>query len=1527
MSELRTAWVRHVVPRGQPIHFDLEGFPHDPALLPALQPEALTLDAMLATQCLVLLGEPGLGKSDTLQQAYERIRLSVPEDECLYLDGRDQFDDADLFKAPQFTRWRDDGRSLHLFIDSLDEGPSSFTPRLLSKLRGKLPRESMHIRIACRTGELPEQLDRELPQLWPKRSNFFELLPLTRKDIELSAGTRAAAFLESVRRQAIAPLAIRPVTLQFLLRLFHEHEDLPDTRAKLYARGCRILCEESSATRSDSGKHGKLDPDRRLDIASQIAAVCILSRRPLVQRNHDLGKLADDTAQWRDLRSPADPESQRPGVGDDELRETLHQTSLFRSQGPLYLGFAHASYAAFLTAKFLKGRQIRLPDLVAQCTAHVPPGPLPAAVRDLAGWLAHDDSEVWAWLLKNDPRVLLVSDLRETSPAARSVLIDTLIEHAETQRLPLHDLAAHYRHLAHDGLADQLRPWIRDRKRHFLAREMAIEIAGASACRELRPELVDLVLTDDESKRLRGEALDALSRLGAPDTWRALLPLLTDPARSVPDAWSRHRLLRMLWPDHISHAERLTILDAAVIRNDDHLSYFIKHRLVPNERDDLVVELFDWLLGLPSAKRHGRTPKLVCTHLIEKALRHLETPAIRKALAQYLFARTSAHEDPFGYHDGSRYRSLLESSERSTKRAILHAIVEIATHHLRHDRLKSWNLVDADDLEWLFMQFLADFDPTRRARWLDLLAGAVEDPLPVGATADRLADAAEQYEEVHTALWRWLGPVPLNSNEARGMRESHARREERAHEARQREESLERDREWERGQLPRLIRRIDEATGDMEVLQELFHDIQYFGGNTGRYRVPTDLPATLAWAALPEPSRARLRSLAKIVLSGCPLPSDEQGWPERYHAPFLVHYSFLRLVHAQSPGWLETQPAERWEVWVPAIVFNTHNIDEKTHESLLKLTYRCAPDAVKWGFALLVARVQHAAQFQVAFTWIERILGDDAIAFVESKLQDDVYPVEPYAALLECLLTSSRAAAVEAILHQLLDVPLDRPELRPRACIAAEILWRHCSDFAWPRISPVFAAHPDFAIEVMHRAAARHHTISSKLWDMKSEDTLVEVYTWIAERFPENLDDDALHRLGELRNSLRCNLHARGTQSSLEALERLKTRLPGEASLTWSCGYARDSLADAIWRPLSPDQVLRLQPRPTPMTRPWTLLHLSDLHFSADEQAERWHSALAEDLKHELRVGRLDALVLSGDIVDKGRATGYIGAERFITAVCAEFQIPLERVVIVPGNHDVDRSISESVIAPTRDEQQPDFEANGKGYTITNRAAYDRRLAAFAAFFERALGRPYPLDPRDQAVLWTWPELGVDVLGLSSVGELDGIRTGNATIDDTALGRALGQLRLAPNDHFKLAVVHHPLHSPGEDRLRDRQFVDRLAVAGFSMLLHGHVHQADNALVRYDHSDKGRRIEVVGAGTFGARSHELPTGSPWQYNLLHFSTDQVRVETRRREAENTSWKPHACWTGSGGNPQAWYALNLSRDRPSEPRKGPTLRNP
>src|SRR5512147_128856 len=101
------------------------------------------------------------------------------------------------------------------------------------------------------------------------------------------------------------------------------------------------------------------------------------------------------------------------------------------------------------------------------------------------------------------------------------------------------------------------------------------------------------------------------------------------------------------------------------------------------------------------------------------------------------------------------------------------------------------------------------------------------------------------------------------------------------------------------------------------------------------------------------------------------------------------------------------------------------------------------------------------------------------------------------------------------------------------------------------------------------------------------------------------------------------------------------------------------------------------------------VFHISDLHMrSADgprvaraqqDAASRWLVRRKgwEDNLAELRKDGVpfDLVVFTGDLADQGTSTDYPEAIAVLKEVCAALDVPLERLFLVPGNHDIDRTI------------------------------------------------------------------------------------------------------------------------------------------------------------------------------------------------------------------------------------------------------------
>lgn len=1174
----RTNWIRYCVPRDKSVCYDPHGFPHDPR--GGFQPHAISLTAALRAPCVVLIGEPGMGKSDTVRQLSSRP--AVPAGGRIFVDLCSGAG-AETFSAEQFRRWRE-GHPLELYIDSLEDDPL-FWVRLRDMLQDEQSRSNLRLRIACRTGALPELLNRDLPTLWGKNAQVHELMPLCRRDIELAAGADADEFMKAIVQQELAPLVVRPVYLQFFLQQFREHRVLPPTRWKLYEEGCRLLCKESNLVRKSYRPRDAPDSHHRLAVASRIAAVCILSDRRLIQRTSDCDERDEDTVLWTDLYDGDDATGFAPTIDEQGVRDALHGTSLFSARGEERLGFAHSSYASFLAARYMKSRAYRLEDLSAACAGPDFDGPIPLAIRDLAGWLASEDVETRRWLLTHDARVLLTGDLRDICDDERAQIVARLLELASHTTLHMHDLRVHYRKLRHPGLADQLRQWLGEKGQDFFwARCLAVELAGACGCKDLDPLLIEIALAREELPGVRADAFDELLRRDEPAIYRALMPLLLDPILQTPHAWARGWLVRSLWPDHLSDDELLQILDAMHIRRGGsaELDWFIERTLVPKASVALVLKLFDRMRMNESALAHG-VIGLLGDLLVARALKALDEPGMLDALARFAAVCLARHTNPFWPHSGRgrRRRSRIATLATPERRRLARAIVEHAPFGLKPVWPRLYRLVDPRDTAWMIERYLEANDRTAKLLWLQMIADMVFEH-PPAADSDagaRLHAAGERSVEFKAALWCWFGPIKfgwdskLAGELSTRYEDQRRRRRERLKDERQRRAAL----KEVRTRLPRLVARIRAARPEPELLGELLHRLQYFEENARSY--PDDVLDMKAWEVIPSESKVRFQEMAADFLVRHPLVEPET-WT------WDTHYRLLRFMQGIDPTWAPRQPASLWVGWVPAIVHDVSN-DDPVRTALLLEAYRKLPDMVRWCLAVRVDRATSARELLLVRRSVQAVLAAGTAAFMALKLDDD-YPAEPYGELLRFLLVE-KVPGIEDQLRRLLEVDLSQPRARERARVAARILWDHSTDFSWPALAPRFTADPKFGAEVMGSVAQGLWSLQAETWNKKHEEAVAQVLAWMIQQFPEEQDpkltdrmgDTERYKIGQLRHTFVVNLQSRGTPGALAAILRLQSQFPGKLSLPYAAGFARDHVAEAQWRPLSARQAIHLRRRRT----------------------------------------------------------------------------------------------------------------------------------------------------------------------------------------------------------------------------------------------------------------------------------------------------------------------------------------------------------
>jgi predicted MPP superfamily phosphohydrolase len=331
--------------------------------------------------------------------------------------------------------------------------------------------------------------------------------------------------------------------------------------------------------------------------------------------------------------------------------------------------------------------------------------------------------------------------------------------------------------------------------------------------------------------------------------------------------------------------------------------------------------------------------------------------------------------------------------------------------------------------------------------------------------------------------------------------------------------------------------------------------------------------------------------------------------------------------------------------------------------------------------------------------------------------------------------------------------------------------------------------------------------------------------------------------------------------------------------------------------------------------QPRRILHLSDLHFATKDQATIWYSQLAADLRDQ-QVDRLDALVVSGDLADRAEPVEYDAARLFLEKVMSGFSLSAHHVVLVPGNHDVSWTLSEEAYQLHRRARYSAplmpgtyIERDSGVIEVRTEDLYRKRFRPFSELYRAIKGVAYPLAYEDQAKIDHLSDIDICILGLNSAWESDHHYHARASIHPEALARALVELGPPSTSQLRIAVFHHPIHGGEDSRIRDAAFLQQLAMHGFRVVLHGHVHKADAELYRFDRFEGGRRLEIVAAGTFGAPTQQWVPGYPLQYNLLLVRPDQITVETRCRREINGAWEADARWRqGPGKDPLPRYFI-------------------
>lgn len=1210
MTDIRCSWDRFWVPREGMYRLAPDGFLIDPdgEHGRTANPDVVRYEAISKTPCLALLGEPGIGKTDVLSRVIgneaSASEGSATTTRSLRIDLRSYSEGSRLcnaiFDSTEFRQWINSADTLELHLDSLDECliHNRTVAALLVDEFAKYPISRLRLRIMCRASEWPALLDEELPRLWGA-DNFrvYELAPLRRVDVVALAqahGVQPDQFLAEVSRHDAAPLAMVPITLQLLLRLFRSTGHLAGTRAELYARGCLALCQEFSLSRRSSSAAGIYSPSQRLAIAEYIAAVTIFSRRSMIYLGDDqppdfqrIAVAVSELADHEDVRDGASI-----AITADSLAASL-RTGLFTSLGPECRIWLHWTFAEFLAARWAATRGLsthQLRALVFQPDADGSIRVVPQ-LHETVAWLATMNAELLDDVVRNDPQVLLRSTVAHSDPNTRAKVVDSLLASLDAERITDMDveLRRRYEVLCHDGLSDQLMPFLQSRTRSLMARRAAIDIAEACKATSLADTLVAIAIDRSESAQIRAQAAHAIARIGDAAQRRRLKPLLDTTASEDDDDEIRGNALDALF-DQLTGEEFFARIGPP--RKPNFIGaymYFLEYELPERLR----------IVDLPAALAwvQRREPDVdlafgfqrIVSSILERAWHNINAAGVLEALAEVVVARLEHHDRPLDARGLNSADLAAEDPER--RRLLLSAVApRVRGEENRYTRagLSHSGLVLGADVPWLVDQLDAAA-PDQKAVWAELIAYTFNSSVP--GQYDLVLLAAQRHLELKNVLGWMFATVMLDSPEAASMRADHARQERWRH----RKEEEPTTHPPIADLVTRWLDKVDR--GDMAAWWRLNLDLT-LRPDSDRYPIGSELKADLtslpAWQEIDAALRERcLPAAERYLYEGDPNNAVWLG-TDTFHRPAASGYRALWLLHRLRPEALTRLPDERWALWAPiAVAYPTSLEDdrEKVSELLLAMVYQHAPEAVIATVEVMLDKenAAHGLVFvtrRLARCWDTRLVSD-LLGIIRTK--EDLKPGALREVLSELLSHDGQVVAGFALSVLNGDGPWTDRAMRVAAGVA---LLGTVPEIHWNELWSLLQADPDLGRELLLKFSHQPgNWLGGSLASHLEESAIADLYLWLTEQFPTSEDptnDGPLahfvgerESVGELRDGLLRYLINRGSYSAVAATKRIAASL-GDAYPWLKYVVLRADVARRreTWEGVTPDALRRLVRNP-----------------------------------------------------------------------------------------------------------------------------------------------------------------------------------------------------------------------------------------------------------------------------------------------------------------------------------------------------------
>ncbi len=755
---------------------------------------ALTWDEILKHQLVVLLGEPGSGKTYELQY---QATLSSPGCSRFYFRLDELAAGGEPFRlndddAGRITDWQGSGDRAVFFLDSVDEAKirqAADFYRALDRFLDYVTRRALTratIVISSRITEwLPTTDGHEVRVRFPRKNAgatkppkegqseeqyplVVQLLPLDETAVTTYAKARGVAdaqhFLDALEKAHSWELARRPADVDDLLAFWRESGGLGTVTQIL-----DFVCESQLKKTSDRERTEVLALERARIGAECLAAATILCKKFIFQIPGEInptGQAIDALAclptDWR----------------NEELRALLNH-ALFDGASYGHIRFHHRRLSEFLAARWFNGLMARgcpvgeLEDLIfdARDSERI----LRPSLAPLAAWLCAGSSRwnmmVCRRVIEAAPEILLrYGDPATLAVDDRRALLKALLRKADgRQRLWWENDQATLSRLTDGALAAEINELMSGPSSGRTLRELGLDIVIAGRLTECSPAVLKLAIADLAEGIVFATAARALKVVGSESDLRLLAAAAKDVERfpgrvCVP-------LCGLLFPNIWSVSELFHALGRikSGSRRGIGWDYDLSEHLASVTNKDNGLALLKGLLGHPAeepddeddftAPSSVRTALAVCIVMLDwPVLSEAEASAIAEVLVRMGDRRGYLSREDFASELTERHPQVRERYFRRAAEQVEKEHGYTVVHFSTVVHLYPMLTPTVGDLSWILVWLkTAPSEHERRCalEWgLDLWRQTGRSP---GCLA-RIKGVGKEFPDARKRLWKYFHP-------------------------------------------------------------------------------------------------------------------------------------------------------------------------------------------------------------------------------------------------------------------------------------------------------------------------------------------------------------------------------------------------------------------------------------------------------------------------------------------------------------------------------------------------------------------------------------------------------------------------------------------------------------------------------------------------------------------------------------------------------------------------------------------------